>query len=95
MTTSDRDLETAFIAEMKVIAEDARTVTVTLSHLEAWILLTWLGVGLRHPTAPQNGTYRLGLALYQRLAGIAAPTPALREVARRGMDARYDQPRDQ
>ena len=90
----DAALQAQFQTEFAALAARIDTIRLSLTPLEAWALLGQIQLASRHPdnTGP---TWRMTESIARRLAAIIAPSGALKIVAERGWDARYDVPREE
>ena len=83
-------LKEQFSIEFRALCEDKQTVLFELGKSEAWAIFSQLQLALRHPK--NNGaTANIARKIAEDLERQLATTPALKEVARRGWDAKFDE----
>ena len=79
-----------FADEMKALCERKQTITLKLTALDAWAILSQIQLASRHPenTGPtRNIAERIARQLQEQIA----TTPALAQTAEAGWDPEYDQ----
>jgi hypothetical protein len=84
------DLEAQFVAEFAALTDRTEVLSLQISPLDAWILLSQIQLALRHPqnTGPSAGRAR---RIASELQGLVATSGALAIVARRGWHKEFDQ----
>jgi hypothetical protein len=87
---SDDAIFPDFSREFEALAEDPQPIVLKMSKVEAWILLSYLQLALRHlrTEGPTAKTARQIARLLEQ--ACTKDRPALTEVARRGWDRRHD-----
>ena len=80
------DLET-------VLLDKSVVLELKLNRLDAWMLMTGIQLALRHPknTGPTSVVLR---SIAERLIGLVATTPTLRELAMAGFNPDFDVSQD-
>ena len=90
--TITQELETEFVRDMHdVLLVKGPVLELKLNRLDAWMLLTGIQLALRHPrnTGPTSVVLR---SIAERLIGLVATTPVLRQMAELGFNPDYDVP---
>lgn len=84
----DDPLFEQFSEEFRNLCLDPQPITLLLSKLQAWALLSQLQLALRHPEN-KGATADIGRHFAEVIQKQVAVTPALAEVAKRGWDPQY------
>jgi hypothetical protein len=89
---SDASLEQRFAIELKATADYfPHKLALILSLQEAWSVFAALQLACRHPKFQNDPARWLAEQAARNLQGIITPYPAMKEVAKRGWDPRFDE----
>lgn len=92
-----RDLEAQFCKEFKALVIEGKEIILPLSPLQAWAVLCFIQLALRHPHINEEVSpcARLARITAEEIQAQVATTPALAKVAARGWDPSCDVPMEQ
>ncbi len=80
-----------FVEEYAKLVERTEGVVVQLSSLEAWSVLSAVQLASRHPLAQEGPTIAIAKLVALKLQERVAKSGALKVIAERGWDPRYDE----
>ena len=86
--------ERRFLHDLQtVLLDKSEILELKLNRLDAWMLMTGIQLALRHPknTGPTSVVLR---SIAERLIGLVATTPTLRELAIAGFNPDFDVDRE-
>lgn len=84
------DLEQRFAAELQALDRSGLDIVLTLTPVQAWILLGQLQLALRHP-GNVGQSAALAREIADRVQKGVAPSGALKEVAEQGWNEEHDE----
>jgi hypothetical protein len=86
----DDDIPPHLIEELTALREDETPVVVHLTRWHLWCLMSTVQLASRHPAAAETLPIQIAVEVARQIQPIAAPTPALAEVAAMGWDMTQD-----
>lgn len=89
-TPEENQLREDFKREFDAMAADPQLITLRLTKVQAWAVISQLQLAFRHP-ANRGPTSEIAKIIAEAIEPMIATTPALKQVAARGWLEVYDE----